>query len=209
MNRNLILIAIAAVVIAGIGVGLLLPALNSGPLAGSIAPTTTEPPLVDITVTFTPTPTPVQPVVITITGSYSPVKKSNGYWYWHLKSVTDYDATSLPVGVVLESVYWSITGLDEDGKETERVRDIAVPEAVPMAGEGGSAPTSGWIPLAQTWTLDDANTDTGCTGANLCAQSQMWFKPPFNASCTIRASDGNSYTKTVMLPPESWTGYGF
>lgn len=91
MNRTLLLVAIAAIAIVGIGVGLLLPALQGGPLTGSILPISTFPTMMTMRTMPTPTPTPVPPVSITITGTYSPYRFVHEDlqlydWHWNLQA---------------------------------------------------------------------------------------------------------------------------
>lgn len=194
MNRTFLLIA-AAITIVGIGVGLLLPGLQGGPLAGSIVPMTTIPPI-----TIKLTPTPVPPVVITVTGSYSPYRTWNDNvhvndWYWNLHSVNTYDASHLPPGVVLQKVSWWITGTLQDGRTTTRVSQYSERwEGVPECGIPAKE-----LPVTDSYTINDGYTWVGCYGNTLCPASEWTTGPPFTAGCTITTTDGNSYSQTFPL----------
>ncbi|MEN6518868.1 MAG: hypothetical protein ABFC38_11950 [Methanospirillum sp.] len=199
MNRTFLLIAIAAVTIAGIGVGLLLPGLQGGPLTGSIVPITTLPPL---TMTKMPTPTPVPPVSITIMGTCSPYRfwdNTNKLydWNWNLHSVTTYDATCLPPGVLLQRVDWTITGTRNGGGTRECVHQYS--ERWAGMPDYGIPPTE--LPVTDTYAIDDGYTWVGCPyyGPDICPPEDRSTGTPFTASCTITTTDGNSYTKTVPL----------
>jgi len=188
MNRTHLLIAIAAVTIVGIGVGLLLPGFQVGPLTGSIAPPTP---------TISPPPAPPH---IMVTGSYSPSRVWNDDlklydWYWNLHSVTAYDASHLPPGVMLQKVSWSITGTLQDGRTTQRVSQYMERwEGLPAAGIPPSE-----LPLTGSHTIDDGYTWVGCYGPDLCSPDEWVTGPPFTATCTITTTDGNSYARTVPL----------
>ena len=196
MNRTQLLIALAAVAIVGIGIGLLLPGFQGGPLTGTIVPMTTMP---TMTLPPTPTPTPAPPFIFVV-GSYSPSSTWNNdlklyEWHWNLRSVTRYDASHLPPGVLLQKVSWSITGTLQDGRTRQCVdrymeRWAGLPEA-------GIPPSE--LPVTDTTTIDDGYTWVGCYGSELCPPSDWVTGPPFVASCTITTTDGNSYSKTFQL----------
>ncbi|MEN6342990.1 MAG: hypothetical protein ABFC89_10600 [Methanospirillum sp.] len=195
MNRTLLLIAIAAIAIVGIGVGLLLPGLQGGLLTGSIVPMTTIPPM-----TNKLTPTPVPPVVITVAGSYSPYRKWNDNvgaydWYWNLQSVNTYDATRLPAGVVVQKAAWTITGTLDDGRTTARVSQYS--ERWAGFPDYGIPPQE--LPVTDSYTINDGYTWIGCYGPDLCPSSEWVNRPPFTASCTVTATDGTSYTRSFSL----------
>lgn len=198
MNRTLLVIAIVVIAIAGIGVGLLLPALQGGPLTGSIVPITTIPPL---TMTKMPTPTPA-PVSITITGTCSPYRfwdNTNKFydWNWNLHSVTTYDATHLPPGVLVQRVDWTITGTRKGGGTKECVHRYSERwEGMP---DYGIPPSE--LPVTDTYTIDDGYTWVGCPyyGPDLCPPEDRSTGTPFTASCTVTTTDGKSYTKSVEL----------
>jgi hypothetical protein len=200
MNRTLFVAAIAAIAIIGIGVGLLLPGLQGGPLSGSIAPIVTTYHPLTMTKMPTPTPTPVPPVVITVTGSYSPYRTWNDNvksydWYWNLHSVNTYDATHLPAGVVLQKVEWWITGTLDDGRTTTCVHQYKVrSDGFP---DYGFPPTE--LPLTGSNAVNDGYTWVGCYGPDLCPSSEWVTGPPFTASCTVTTTDGNTYTKSVPM----------
>ncbi len=190
MNRTYLLFAIAAIATVGIGIGLVLPNLQGGPLTGSIAPNTT---FLPATMTVTP-----PPVVITVDGSYSPYQSWNnddGYvWYWDLHSVTTHDASNLPPGIVLQKVEWTITGTLEGGRTTTLV-DHYMERSEGMPG---------YFPpreLQVTYTNDinDRGTQIGCHGTDLCPSSAWMIRPPFRARCTITTTDGFTYTRSVEL----------
>lgn len=190
MDRKLVLIAIAAVALAGIGVGVLLANFEGGPLEGSIVPNTT---VLPATMTVTP-----PPVVIWVDGSYSPYRSwnsDNGYvWYWDFHSVTTHDASNLPPGVVLQKVEWTITGTLEGGRTTLLVNHYMERyEGIP----GYSAPRE--LPVTYTNDINDRGTQIGCHGTELCPSSAWMIRPPFRARCTITTTDGFTYTRSVEL----------
>ncbi|NLX49157.1 MAG: hypothetical protein GXY82_04655 [Methanospirillum sp.] len=198
MNRKLMLISISTVAIVGIGVGILLPALQSESLTGSIVPITTMPSMM-FTLLPTPTPTPVPPVSIMVTGSYSPYRTWNNDikaydWYWNLHSVNTYDATHLPPGVVLQRVSWTITGtLGIGGTRTCVNRYIQRFEGLP---ELDLAPQE--LALTGSATIDDGYS-VGCYGPDLCPPDDWCAGPPFTATCTITTKDGMTYTRSAEL----------
>lgn len=190
MNRTQLVVVIAAVAIVGIGIGLLLPGFQGGPLTGTIVPMTTLPMI---------TPTPAPPF-ISVIGSYSPnrVWKDNLKlydWYWNLRVVTNYDASHLPPGVLLQKVSWTITGTLQDG----RTKDVVSQYMERWAGlpEAGIPPSE--LPVKDTSTIDDGYTWVGCYGSELCPPRDWVTGPPFTASCTITTTDGNSYTRSFTL----------
>ncbi|MGD9937395.1 MAG: hypothetical protein AB7S61_07980 [Methanoregulaceae archaeon] len=198
MNRIQLLIALAAVAIVGIGISLLLPGFQGGPLTGSIVPMTTNPP---ITFFHTPTPKPIPPF-ITVVGSYSPnrVWKDDLKlydWYFNLNSVSTYDASHLPPGVLLQKVSWSITGTMQDGSTRQCVSQYM--ERWTGLPEAGIPPTE--LPLTDAHTITDGYTRVGCSyyGPDLCPPDDWNPGPPFTASCVITTTDGNSYSKSFTL----------
>lgn len=190
MNRNLILIAIAAVAIVGIGVGLLLPALQGGPLAGSIVPNWTTKP---VTLVRTTAPTPPLPnVSITMLGTCSPYKRTIDQmgryeWCWNLHSVAAYDATRLPPGVQVDTVHRTITAARYDGGT--KLCSSSYIQSV------------GGLPATDSYTIDDLDTPVGCNVVNgdFCPSTEWIFGPPFIATCTVTTTDGTSYTESIEL----------
>ena len=116
MNRTHLLVAIAAFVIMGIGVGLLLPNLQGVQLTGSIAPISPADPWT-MTKMRTPAPTHVPPV-IRISGTYSPLVNGDSAgldkWHWELHGMMTSDATCLPAGIQLQRADWRFNGARYD-----------------------------------------------------------------------------------------------
>lgn len=192
MNRTSLLIAVAAIAIAGVGVGLLLPALESGPLAGSIAP--------QVTTIHPVTTAPAPRVAITVAGTYSPYRTWNDNvkaydWYWNLHSANTYEATHLPAGVALQKVAWTITGTLEDGRTTTRVSRYS--ERFAGWPEAGLPPQE--LALAGSYAIDDGFSWAGCYGPDLCPASEWVTGPPFTASCTVTTTDGRTFTRSAEL----------
>ncbi len=149
------------------------------------------------------TPTPVPPVIITVTGSYSPYRTWSSSlgsydWNWNLHSTTNYDASHLPSGVVLQKVTWWITGMLADGRTTTCVSQ----EQVRWEGVPGYFPPQE-LPVTQTYAMNDGYTWVGCYGPDLCPASEFVTGPPFMAGCTITTTDGNSYTRSVRMTTAS------
>ena len=191
MNRNLILITIAAVAIVGIGIGLLLPNLQDGTLTGSIVPNWTTRP---VTLMRTTAPTPALPnVSITLTGTYVPYKRpidqlGHYNWVWRLYSVAEYDATRLPPGVYVDTVHHGVTGT--------RIRDGTI---IPC--DSTYLTSSQPLPATDSHTIDDQNDDVGCyvEDDDFCPSSEWIIGPPFVATCTVWTSDGAVYTESIEV----------
>ena len=194
MNRTHLLLAIAAIAIVGIGVGLLLPNLQSGPITGSFLPMTPAGPWT-MTRTPTPTPTPVAPA-IEIAGLYSPYLKEDSWgrdvWHWKLYCMMAYDATCLPEGVRLQKVEWSMTGARYDGGTEVCYHRYTIDP-----------------PMTDSYTCLSDDTRVGCDscGPPLCPSAEWTVRPPFTASCTLTTTDGTTYTKSVELIPPSEIGH--
>lgn len=185
MNRKHLLIAIAAVALAGIGVGLLLPALEGGPLTGSIAPTD-DSQLIEMP----------PPPAITVTGTVTPYRSLNSNlnlyeWCWHLHSVITYDASHLPPGVGLQQVAWTIAGTLPDGRTHLCVSNFMLR-------------SENWeLPVTDTITVDEGFRDFcimyGGPQMELCPASRMYPGPPFTATCTLTTTTGSTYTQSAQL----------
>lgn len=190
MKRSYLLIAIAAIAIAGIGIGLLLSPLQDGPLTGSVVPNWTTSPVTMVRTTIPPGPVPN--VSITMGGTYSPYKRpvdqmGRYNWCWKLHSMAAYDATRLPAGVHVDTVHHAVTATRTSGG-TILCDSSYLLDTVPF-------------PATYSHTIDDLDTDVGCNAEDddFCPSTEWIIGPPFVATCTVWTSDGVSYTESIEL----------